>query len=130
LLKKGKMKMISYTNEMQEMKRNQILSSSSVGVINFDTQYKITWMNTYMYTIFPDSIQIGKNIIELLDIIIPKQNNPVVNQIIKIGDKEYAVSICQKGGYLYLIDIPKQEESKCEFYRHDTVIALIYLDNY
>ncbi len=128
---------------------NDALLKMPIGIILYNDNYEIEWINPYMRgftnkeNVFGKSLEvISEKLIEKIeeeseqtteeDIDSDKSPKKEIKKQfnIKIDKYEYEVNLDRKRQLLYFIDKTEQLKLERENYNEKTVIALIYLDNY
>ncbi len=128
---------------------NDALLKMPIGIILYNDNYEIEWINPYMRgftnkeNVFGKSLEVISE--ELIEKIEEESEEAIDEEIdndkspkkeikkqfnIKIDKYEYEVNLDKNRQLLYFIDKTEELKLKRENYNEKTVIALIYLDNY
>ena len=100
------------------------------GIILYNEEYKIEWTNPYMNKFSEDENLVGSSLNDLSEDIIPmiKENNEEF--WFSVNDYKFMTTVRKDERLLYLFDRTAQSELQ-QLYRNDqTVLAIIFLDNY
>src|SRR5699024_10870148 len=128
---------------------NDALLKMPIGIILYNDNYEIEWINPYMRgftnkeNVFGKSLEVISE--ELIEKIEEESEEAIDEEIdndkspkkeikkqfnIKIDKYEYEVNLDKNRQLLYFIDKTEELKLKRENYNEKTVIDLIYLDNY
>ena len=99
------------------------------GIILYNDHYKIDWANPYMNQYSEESL-VGESLNVLSEDIIPmiKENKEEV--WVDLGENKFLTLIKKDERLLYFLDRTKQVELQNRYEDDQTVLAIIYLDNY
>ena len=99
------------------------------GIILYNDHYKIDWANPYMNQYSEESL-VGDSLNVLSEDIIPmiKENKEEV--WVDLGENKFLTLIKKDERLLYFLDRTKQVELQNRYEDDQTVLAIIYLDNY
>ncbi len=119
---------------------NETLLQMPIGIILYNDNYEIEWINPYMKHFTEDENVIGKSLDIISEKIIHRikleeteeeiENSNKNEFKLKIDTFEYTVFFDKKRQLLYFFDKTKELSLERENYKEQTVIAFIYLDNY
>lgn len=127
---------------------NDALLKMPIGIILYNDNYEIEWINPYMRGFTNKENVFGKSLEVISEELIEKiqeESEETTEEIdndkspekeikkqfnIKIDKYEYEVNVDKNRQLLYFIDKTEELKLKRENYNEKTVIALIYLDNY
>lgn len=119
---------------------SDVLLQMPIGIILYNDNYEIEWINPYMKDFNEDENVIGKSLNVISEKIIQKivqeetqeevEDNHKKEFKLKIDAFEYLVFFDKERQLLYFIDKTRELSLERENYKEQTVIAFIYLDNY
>lgn len=120
---------------------DEALLKMPIGIILYNDNYEIEWINPYMKNFTDKESVIGKSLSVISENLIKRinekedseelaDNEERVEFNLKIDDYEYQVYLDKTRQLLYFFDQTKQLGLERENYNEQTVIAFIYLDNY
>lgn len=106
-----------------------------LGIMLYDNDHHIQWVNPYLQLYLKDSDPIGHTIKsvapELNDLVeqaIKKPSNK--KNIIKWGSRQFEMVVRDKLGVIYLLDITEYAEFEERYKAERLAIGLIFIDNY
>jgi len=111
----------------------EALLEMPIGIVLFSEDYKIEWTNSYLNQ-FADLTEeetlVGSSLHVLSDELIPmiKENKQEV--WLQLSDLLFQTTIKREERLLYLFDRTKQAGIETRYHDDQTVIAIIFLDNY
>ncbi|WP_227936913.1 DHH family phosphoesterase [Alkalihalobacillus deserti] len=100
-----------------------------IGIILFNEEHVIQWGNPYISSFIANDV-IGKNLEEVSKELDELIESDETSKTIQIGRFTYHVTLELDERLIYFQDITENEETKERYEEAQTVIALIYLDNY
>ncbi|MGM8212846.1 DHH family phosphoesterase [Virgibacillus sp. W0430] len=100
------------------------------GIILYDEDYKIEWTNPYMNQFSEAPSLVGKPLSILSDQLIPAVKERKNNVWITVDSYNLQTVIKESDRLLYLFDRTEQMRIEKLYHNEQTVIAIIYLDNY
>ena len=109
----------------------EALTELPFGIILYDENYKIEWANPYMRNFDTDDEQlIGKTLESLSEELVThiKENKPEVQ--VELEDYKFQTIIKKEERLLYFIDHTAQAELQTLYENDQTVLLVIFLDNY
>ncbi|WLV24674.1 DHH family phosphoesterase [Aciduricibacillus chroicocephali] len=112
----------------------EALLEMPIGIILYSEDYKIEWTNSYLNQfaegLTDEETLVGCFLHALSDELIPmiKENKQEV--WISLGDVMFQTTIKREERLLYLFDRTKQAGIENRYYAEQTMLAIIYLDNY
>lgn len=114
---------------------NDALLQMPIGIILYNDLYEIEWINPYMSKFADEEIIIGKPLDLISDKIIKRIQSEEITEDkldfnLNIDTYEFQIVLDRPRQLLYFFDKTKQLSLERENYNEQTVIALIYLDNY
>ncbi len=108
----------------------EALMEMPIGIILYDDQYKIEWTNPYLTTIIEQESFIGNSLNLISEELIPFIRGEEKEEIIKVNKRKYSVYLKREERLLYFSDVTEQVEVERLYDEEQTVIGLIFLDNY
>ena len=108
---------------------DEVFSELPIGIIIYDEQYEIKWVNRYSKKIFDDELLERK----IKDIHQDLDNRLVEEQstfIIKVNDKFYEAIHRLDSRLVYLFDVTKQENVIQQYDDRTPVLGIITMDNF
>ncbi|WP_100405864.1 DHH family phosphoesterase [Bacillus solitudinis] len=101
-----------------------------VGILLYNEALHVQWMNPFITTTF-GKVLLDQSLDELSeDLVALLLQDEVDDDVVQINDAYYHVLIKRDERLLYFFDVTDKEEAKELFEEAQTVIALIFLDNY
>ncbi|AXI11243.1 hypothetical protein CUC15_19810 [Oceanobacillus zhaokaii] len=110
---------------------DEALLEMPLGIILYNEDYKIEWANPYLNKFSDDDDSIvGQSLNILSEVLIPmiKENKPEI--VIEVNNSKFLTIIKKEERLLYLLDRSEQIELETLFHNQQTVLAIIFLDNY
>src|SRR5699024_4331495 len=101
-----------------------------IGIILFNDNYIVEWANPFMNGFFDDNTIIGKPLHVLSDDIISNVQENKEDIWLDLGDYHFQAIIRKEEKLIYLFDRTKQSEIQTLYRNEQTVIMIIFLDNY
>ncbi|WP_163969295.1 DHH family phosphoesterase [Oceanobacillus halotolerans] len=108
----------------------EALLEMPIGIILFNDDYQIEWANPYMNRFVEDDTLVGKPLEILSDKLTPMIKEDKEEIWLHIEEYEFQVTVKKEERLLYLFDRTKQSEIETLYYNDQTILAIIYLDNY
>ncbi|PAQ14112.1 hypothetical protein CD798_12615 [Bacillaceae bacterium SAOS 7] len=100
-----------------------------IGILLYNEDYYIEWANSFLLSYFQKETLAGNSLYELAEAVIPIIKNEK-GDIIQLNEQEFNVVIKPKEKMLYFIDISEQMKVARKQEEEQTVLSIIYLDNY
>lgn len=107
----------------------EVLLDMPIGMIIFNDDYDVEWMNPHMHQYF-ETDMIGKSLEDISDKLIPAINENQDDVTFKYEDHGFQAIIRKEERLLYVIDRTDQLKIETLYNNEHTVLAIIYLDNY
>lgn len=111
----------------------EALAQMPIGIILFNEQGEIDWINPYMVTYFPEQEVIGKTLAEIddqLDKVISANADEVDPVTIQWNDRQFTMISQETFHVVYLMDITHYAEIDDRYENEQAIFGNIYLDNY
>ncbi|WP_261131393.1 DHH family phosphoesterase [Bacillus sp. Marseille-Q3570] len=108
----------------------EALMEMPIGIILYDEHYKIEWTNPYLTTIIEQESFIGNSLNLISEELVPFIKGEEKEEIIKVNKRKYRVYLKREERLLYFTDVTEQVEVERLYDEEQTVIGLIFLDNY
>jgi len=109
----------------------EALLEMPIGIVLFNEEYFIEWSNPFMNEITDDVETLaGKSLHVLTEELIPMIKENKTNKWVQIGGKTFHVIIRKEERLLYMFDRTEQRELEVRYDNEQTILAIIYLDNY
>ncbi|WP_284140644.1 MULTISPECIES: DHH family phosphoesterase [unclassified Virgibacillus] len=108
----------------------EALLEMPIGIILFSEDYKVEWTNSYMNQFWEEDSIVGKSLNEISEALIPaiKEDNEEV--WVRLEQVEFQTTIKKEERLLYFFDRTKQAEMETLYQNDQTILAIIFLDNY
>ncbi|WP_100011680.1 DHH family phosphoesterase [Lentibacillus sediminis] len=101
------------------------------GIILYNEDYLVEWANPYMNKFAEgDDSLVGDSLNQLSEALIPAINENKKEVWIEVGGYEFQTAVKNEERLLYLFDRTKQSELQTLYYNDQTILAIIFLDNY
>ncbi|MFC0471577.1 DHH family phosphoesterase [Halalkalibacter kiskunsagensis] len=107
----------------------EAITKMPIGIILYNDEKKIEWANPYVMSVISSEVM-GKDIKDISKGLITLLEDDEDDDTIQIGELFFHVSIEQNERLIYLLDVTENEETKVLYEEAQTVVALIFLDNY
>lgn len=101
-----------------------------IGIVLFNEKYEIEWINPYVNKLGEEDSLLGKSLNILSDSLISEIREDKDEVWISIDDYQFQTTIKKDQRILYLFDRTKQVEIESIYNREQTILAIIFLDNY
>ncbi|MFG6113635.1 DHH family phosphoesterase [Halobacillus sp. MO56] len=109
----------------------EALLEMPLGIVLFSEEYRVEWTNPYMNDFAGDEeTLVGQSLQDLSDDLITCIKEDKKEAWITIKDYEFQVFIKKDERLLYLFDRTKQTEIQHLYQNEQTVLSIIFLDNY
>ena len=108
----------------------EALLEMPIGIVLYNEEFVVEWTNPYMNRLKEEDNLVGSPLNDLseeLPLILKEDKNEVW---LPIGDFEFQVLIKKDERLLYFFDRTKQTEIQNLYHNEQTVLGIIYLDNY
>lgn len=108
----------------------EALLEMPIGIILFSEDYTVEWTNQYMNQFTEEDTIVGQSLNVISEELIPmiKENNEEVR--IRIENFEFQAIIRREERLIYLFDRTEQAELETLYQNEQTVLFIIFLDNY
>jgi c-di-AMP phosphodiesterase-like protein len=108
----------------------EALMEMPIGIMLINDAYFIEWTNPFLSSYFDEETLIGKSLFDVADVLVPLIKQEVETEMITLKTRKFRVIHKWEERLLYFFDVTEQVEIE-ELYRNEqTVIAIIFLDNY
>ncbi|WP_079710978.1 DHH family phosphoesterase [Paraliobacillus ryukyuensis] len=109
----------------------EALLEMPIGIVLFSEDYQIEWTNPYMnkYTDDEDTF-VGKSLNNLSPDLINRVKEAKEDIWMQLGEVEFQVMVKKDERLLYFFDRTKQTEIQNLYHNEQTVLGIIFLDNY
>ncbi|MCT2537871.1 DHH family phosphoesterase [Aquibacillus koreensis] len=108
----------------------EALLEMPIGIVLYSEDYLVEWANPYMNKFTTDETLVGKSLNELSDELITMIKEDKEEIWITINDYEFQILAKKDERLLYLFDRTKQTEIQNLYHNEQTVLGIIFLDNY
>ncbi|OZU89448.1 hypothetical protein CIL03_06985 [Virgibacillus indicus] len=109
----------------------EALLEMPIGIVLYSDDYKIEWANSYINELSAENDPIvGDSLDNLSDKLIPMIKEDKNEGIVEIDGYKFQISLKKEERLLYLFDRTAQTELQTRFHNDQTVLAIIFLDNY
>ncbi|SIS92209.1 DHH family phosphoesterase [Salimicrobium salexigens] len=108
----------------------EALLEMPIGIILYSDNYKVEWANPYMNKFVDGDTVVGSSLNELSEKLIPNIKENKDEAWINLGGNQMQTIMKQEDRLLYLFDRTKQTEVESRYRNEQSVLAVIFLDNY
>src|SRR5699024_1579105 len=108
----------------------EALLEMPIGIVLYNNEFEIEWINPYMNAFSEESMVVGKSLNVFSEDLIPMIKENYTEPWLSIEDYEFQTIIKKEERLLYFIDRTSQTEIQKMYFNEQTVLAVIYLDNY
>ncbi|PBB05756.1 DHH family phosphoesterase [Salimicrobium humidisoli] len=108
----------------------EALLEMPIGIILYSENYKVEWANPYMNKFVDGDTVVGSSLNELSEKLIPNIKENKDEAWIDLGGNQMQTIMKQEDRLLYLFDRTKQTEVESRYRNEQSVLAVIFLDNY
>lgn len=110
---------------------DEALMEIPIGIILYDDEFRVEWMNTYAATCFEDGVLVGNTLNHISTELIPLINKKdAEREEIELNKRIYEVHMKRNERLLYFFDVTEERELKKRYQEEQIVFAVVYLDNY
>ncbi|SDI58414.1 DHH family phosphoesterase [Alteribacillus bidgolensis] len=100
-----------------------------IGILLFNEEYEVQWANPFMMNFLSREF-LGESLEKVSDGLIPAIKKGDYETELTLNERHYFVYIRQEERLLYFFDMTDTAETRSLYQDEQTVIGLIYLDNY
>jgi c-di-AMP phosphodiesterase-like protein len=108
----------------------EALMEMPIGIILYDGQYKIEWKNSYMTTCMGEESFVGRSLNHVSEELVPLIQGQEREEVIKLNKRKFRVHLKREERLLYFFDVTEQIEVERRYDEEQTVLSVIFLDNY
>ncbi|MCA1020519.1 DHH family phosphoesterase [Halobacillus litoralis] len=108
----------------------EALLEMPIGIILYSENYTVEWANPYMNRFTKEDTVVGESLKKLSDQLIPAVKEEQDEVWITIDGYKFQTIIKREERLLYLFDRTQQTEIHNRYENEQTVLAIIFLDNY
>ncbi|WP_226038279.1 DHH family phosphoesterase [Aquibacillus saliphilus] len=108
----------------------EALLEMPIGIVLFSEDYMIEWTNPYMNQFAEEDTLVGKSLNGLSPDVISKIKEEKNEVWLRLDGYQFQTSIKRDERLLYLFDRTKQTEIQNLYHNEQTVLGIIFLDNY
>ncbi|QDP42007.1 DHH family phosphoesterase [Radiobacillus deserti] len=108
----------------------EALLEMPIGIALFSDDFLIEWVNPYMNQFTEDETLVGKSLRELSDDIVTAIKEEKNDIWLPIDAFDFQVVIKKEERLLYFFDRTKQKEIQNLYFNEQTILGIIFLDNY
>ncbi|HEX6922589.1 MAG TPA: DHH family phosphoesterase [Bacillales bacterium] len=109
---------------------DEALMEMPIGILLYNEQYEIDWMNRYIGTLIGDESFLGNSLNHISEELIPCIKGQVEQEIITINKRKFRVYFKKEERLLYIFDVTELAKIKALHHEEETVLGIIYMDNY
>src|SRR5690625_141942 len=121
---------ISTLSHRIEKVGEEALLEMPIGIVLYNKEFEIEWINPYMKDLSEESTLVGKSLHAISEDLIPLIDEDPAEPWLKIDNYEFQIIIKKEERLLYFIDRTSQTKIKNKYLNEQTVLAVIFLDNY
>jgi c-di-AMP phosphodiesterase-like protein len=108
----------------------EALLEMPIGIVLFNEDYKIEWASPYMNQFSEDNSIAGESLDVLSEELVSRIKENHSEYWFQLAGYEFQTTIKKEERLLYLFDRTRQMEIERRYYNEQTILAIIYLDNY
>src|SRR5690625_415135 len=108
----------------------EALLEMPIGIILYSEDFEVEWSNPFMNQFTEDETYVGKSLPELSEQLIPNIKEDKEDVWISIEQFYFQVTVKKEERLLYFFDRTKQKKIERKYDDEQTVIGVIFLDNY
>lgn len=108
----------------------EALLEMPIGIILFNEDHVIEWANPYMNRFAKDDTLVGKSINKLSDDLISRIKESKHEVWFEMEGYQFQTTVKEEERLLYLFDRTTQSEIQTLYHNEQTVLSIIFLDNY
>src|SRR5690625_1253154 len=108
----------------------EALLEMPIGIILYSEDFEVEWSNPFINQYTEDETYVGKSLQELSEQLIPNIKEDKEEVWISIEQFYFQVNVKKEERLHYFIDRTKQKKIERKYYQEQTVIGVIFLDNY
>src|SRR5690625_3366711 len=108
----------------------EALLEMPIGIILYSEDFEVEWSNPFMNQFTEDDTYVGKSLQELSEQLIPNIKEDKEDVWISIEQFYFQVTVKKEERLLYFFDRTKQKKIERKYDDEQTVIGVIFLDNY
>lgn len=108
----------------------EALLEMPIGIVLYSEDFQIEWTNPYMNQFSNNETFVGKSLEYFSQDLIPMIKEGKEDIWVHLDDIEFKVSVKREERLLYLFDRTKQTEIQNLYQNEQTVLGIIFLDNY
>ncbi|MRH44385.1 hypothetical protein GH741_17210 [Aquibacillus halophilus] len=108
----------------------EALLEMPIGIVLFSEDFMVEWTNPYMNQFAVEDTLVGKSLNELSEDFIPKIKDGKSETWLTLDGYQFQTLIKKQERLLYLFDRTKQTEIQNLYHNEQTVLGIIFLDNY
>ena len=108
----------------------EALLEMPIGIVLYNKELEIEWINPYMNDLSEESTLVGKSLHAISEDLIPLIDEDPAEPWLKIDNYEFQIILKKEERLLYFIDRTSQAKIKQMYLNEQTVLAVIFLDNY
>lgn len=109
---------------------DEALTEMPIGILLYDEEYRIEWVNSFITSIVGNEALVGNSINHLSADLIPLIKGESKSETLLLNKRFYLVHFQRDERLLYFFDITEQQELEKKYYEDQTVLGIVYLDNY
>lgn len=108
----------------------EVLLEMPIGIILYNDDYEVEWSNSYMNQFGTDNKLIGASLDVLSEKLIPLINEDKQEALFELEGYSFETTINKQENLLYVFDRTAETKIQTLYYNDQSIIAIIYLDNY
>ncbi|UFT99399.1 DHH family phosphoesterase [Radiobacillus kanasensis] len=108
----------------------EALLEMPIGIVLFSEDFLMEWVNPYMNQFTEDETLVGKSLRELSDDIVMAIKEDKNDMWLPIDEYNFQILIKKEERLLYFFDRTKQKEIQNLYLNEQTILGIIFLDNY
>ncbi|WP_164670540.1 DHH family phosphoesterase [Virgibacillus doumboii] len=108
----------------------EALLEMPIGILLYNEDYSIEWANPYMNRFAEEDTLVGSSLNRLADDLVSRVKENDDEIWFEIDGYQFQTTIKKDERLLYLFDRTKQSEIQTLYHNEQTVLAIIFLDNY
>lgn len=108
----------------------EALLEMPIGIVLYSDDYKVEWANPYMNQFAADDTIVGNTLNVLSEELIPQIKENKNECWFQLDGRSFQIMVKREERLLYLVDRTAQADIEKRYHDEQTILAIIYLDNY
>lgn len=109
----------------------EALMEMPIGIMLYNEEdYSIEWTNPFLASCFNEDTLVGRSLYDVCETLVPLIKQEVDSETVALYERKYRVVLKLEERLIYFFDITEQLEIEKLYEEEQSVIAIIFLDNY